>query len=112
LWQIYSTQKIYIKAVKGNKVSIPSPTMILKRKAISRKYKMELTRLKANHMTWCKYCNYFEESKDDGRNKCTREYVKEYQTISIFSICMKLIPVDIGSKLRNYVYVVPKRKED
>ena len=73
---------------------------------------MEFTRIKANAMTWCKYCNYFEESKDDGRNKCTWEFVKECPTISIYNICMKLIPVDIGNKLRDYIYVVPKIKED
>lgn len=86
--------------------------MILKRKAISRKYKMEFTRLKANAMTWCKYCNYFEESKDDGRNKCTWEFLKTYPTINIYNICLKLIPEYIGNKLKNYIYVVPKIKED
>lgn len=61
---------------------------------------------------WCKYCNYFEESKDDGRNKCTWELVKEYPTTSIYNICMELIPVDIENKLKNYIYVILKRKED
>ncbi len=85
---------------------------MLKRKAISRKYKMEVTRLKADAMTWCEYCNYFEESKDDSRNKCTWKFLKTYPTISIYNICLKLIPGYIGNKLRNYVYVVPKIKED
>lgn len=81
---------------------------MLKRKAISRKYKMEFTRLKANPMTWCKYCNYFEESKDNGRNKCTLKFLRTYPTISIYNICLKLIPDYIGNKFRNYVYVVKK----
>lgn len=84
---------------------------MLKRKAISRKYKMEFTRLKAND-GWCKYCNYFEESKDNGRNKCRWEFLRTYPTISIYNICLKLIPEYIGNKLMNYVYVVQKRKED
>ena len=87
--------------------------MILKRKEISRKYKMEFIRLKENATNlWCKLCNYFEESKDDGRNKCTWEFLKTYPTINIYNICLKLIPEYIGNKLRNYVYVVPKIKED
>ena len=87
--------------------------MILKRKIISKKYKIEFIRLKENATNlWCKYCNYFEESKDNGRNKCIWEFVKEYPTISIYNICMKLIPVDIGNKFKNYIYVVLKRKED
>lgn len=85
--------------------------MILKRKIISRKYKIEFTRLKNATNLWCKLCNYFEESKDVSRNKCTCEFVKEYP-ISIYNICMKLIPVDIGNKLKSYIYVVLKRKED
>ena len=86
--------------------------MILKRKIISRKYKIEFTRLKENATnSWCKLCNYFEVFKDDGRNKCTSKFVKD-PTITIYNICMKLIPVDIGNKLKNYIYVVLKRKED
>ncbi len=86
--------------------------MILKRKIISRKHKIEFTRLKENANLWCKYCDYFEESKDNGRNQCTWKFVKEYPTISIYNICMKLIPVDIGNKFKNYIYIVLKRKED
>lgn len=85
---------------------------MLKRKKIARKYKMEFTRLKADALTWCKYCNYFEESKDGGRNKCTWEFLKTYPTINIYNICLKLIPEYIGNKLKNYIYVVPKIKED
>lgn len=86
---------------------------MLKRKIISRKYKIEFTRLNENATNlWCKLCNYFEESKDDGRNKCVWKFVKEYPTISIYNICIELIPIDMGNKLRNYIYVVLKRKED
>lgn len=81
--------------------------MILKRKRISRKYNVKLTRLKSDAIFWCKYCNYYNISENE--DLCTLETSKIFPDVHIYDICAKLIPTYI---LRNYVYVVPKRKED
>ena len=79
--------------------------MILKRKAISREYNIELTRLKADANKWCSYCEY---RRQEGRNSCTTKYLitYPYPSLSIYSLCLKLVPEEYGELLKNYVYVM------
>lgn len=78
--------------------------MILKRKKISRKYAIKLTRIKTNNTSnWCRRCNYFNNLNNEG-SKCmwgTTNHKK-----SIREACLEILPIKIGGELKNYIYIV------
>lgn len=83
--------------------------MILKRKKISRKYAMALTRIKADSSKWCSYCDYFNNFDNEGRKKCTW-IINHKDSISIRETCLNVLPIKIGGELKNYVYIVIEKK--
>ena len=68
---------------------------------------MEFIRKSDNAARWCTNCKYFNDGST-GRMWCNIKFLKLYPTVSIYNICLKLVPDYIGNELRNYVYVVPK----